>query len=64
MTLSVRIPVCDVPPEDGAAAKGVSGYEDELSGTWEIWNTIRMVCGPTHRIAVGMLLACSCHPKH
>ncbi|KAF8604211.1 PRMT5-domain-containing protein [Ceratobasidium sp. AG-I] len=54
MTLSVRIPVCDVPPEDGAAAKGVSGYEDELSGTWEIWNTIRMVCGPTHRIAVAL----------
>ncbi|ELU40773.1 shk1 kinase-binding protein 1 [Rhizoctonia solani AG-1 IA] len=54
MSLSVRIPVCDIPPEDGNAAKGVSDYEDELSATWQMWNTIRMVCGPTQRVSVAL----------
>ncbi|KDN44206.1 hypothetical protein RSAG8_05679, partial [Rhizoctonia solani AG-8 WAC10335] len=54
MTLSIRIPVCDIPPEDGAAAKGVNDHEDELSATWQMWNTIRMVCGPTQRVSVAL----------
>jgi hypothetical protein len=53
MTFSVRIPVCDVAPEEGGAAKGVEDHEDELSATWQMWNTIRMVCGPTQRLSVG-----------
>ncbi|CAE6507758.1 unnamed protein product [Rhizoctonia solani] len=54
MSLSIRIPVCDIPPEDGATAKGVSDYEDELSATWQMWNTIRMICGPTQRVSVAL----------
>ncbi|CAE6461671.1 unnamed protein product [Rhizoctonia solani] len=54
MSLSIRIPVCDIPPEDGSAAKGVSDHEDELSATWQIWNTIKMVCGPTSRVSVAL----------
>ncbi|KAG8763650.1 methyltransferase protein [Ceratobasidium sp. 423] len=54
MILSIRIPVCDIPPEDGAAAKGVNDYEDELSATWQMWNTIRMICGPTPRVSVAL----------
>ena len=54
LSLSIRIPVCDIPPEDGAAAKGVDDHEDELSATWQMWNTIRMVCGPTQRVSVGV----------
>ncbi|CAE6494092.1 unnamed protein product [Rhizoctonia solani] len=52
--LSIRIPVCDIPPEDGAAAKGVNDYEDELSATWQMWNTIRMVCGATPRVSIAL----------
>ncbi|KAG8747291.1 methyltransferase protein [Ceratobasidium sp. 414] len=54
INFSVRIPICDVPPEEGSGAKGVAGHEDELSTTWEMWNTIRMVCGPTQRISVAL----------
>ncbi|CAE7123581.1 unnamed protein product [Rhizoctonia solani] len=54
MSLSIRIPVCDIPPEDGAAAKGANDHEDELSATWQMWNTIRMVCGPTQRVSVAL----------
>ncbi|CAE6354001.1 unnamed protein product [Rhizoctonia solani] len=54
LSLSIRIPVCDIPPEDGAAAKGVNDYEDELSATWQMWNTIRMVCGATPRVSIAL----------
>ncbi|KAG8688974.1 methyltransferase protein [Ceratobasidium sp. 395] len=54
INLAIRIPVCDVPPEEGSGAKGVTGHEDELSATWEIWNTIKMICGPTQRISVAL----------
>ncbi|CEL55507.1 protein arginine N-methyltransferase 5 [Rhizoctonia solani AG-1 IB] len=54
MSLSIRIPVCDIPPEDGNAAKGVNDHEDELSATWQMWNTIRMICGPTSRVSVAL----------
>ncbi|QRW04066.1 protein arginine N-methyltransferase 5 [Ceratobasidium sp. AG-Ba] len=54
INFSVRIPVCDVPPEEGSGAKGATGHDDELSATWEMWNTVRMVCGPTSRLSVAL----------
>ncbi|KAG9091882.1 methyltransferase protein [Ceratobasidium sp. 370] len=54
INLSIRVPVCDVPPEEGSGAKGVTGHEDELSTTWEMWNTIRTICGPTQRVSVAL----------